>query len=838
MGSYGDHEEKSVRSCAELAPWLTLVSDRVATTKDSSLLACFEFTGIDSDASTTSEINRLAELIDFASKAFVSHPITVWWTVKRVRSTFYPGGNFPDPVSRKIDDARRREFESGKNYINRHFLSVALRPEVGAARYLNRVQAFMENGENPVKSMVMGAQTMFSDQYAFAWDAVELDAAIDRFEETLTAFADPLRDLDLRRLEGDDMLTFFGACVSPTSAFQGKVHAQDGWYLDSYVPDAAMEWYGQDLLKFEGDPDGEGDQYVAALSIKGWPEATQPGMVDSLLTLDGELTISQIFRFAGKEETEKHLKAIRSHNDLLKHSWKGYLSAAFKKGSFASSKINPARGRASDEANYALGEVSVNKAFYGWYNFTVLCHGKTPQATGNLARDALGVMRYGGVRPIRERQHLESSFRGTLPGGWKDVARWAFLEVPNMSDLAPVRGVLKGSLHNAYMTEQTGRTCSALAVLSTDHRTPFYFNFHVKDLGHTFIVGPSRSGKSTFINLLLSQWRKYYPCRVIIFDKDFSCKIPTLLQGGDHIDLTSSGNQIRLNPLAMLGDEQHWEFLAQWLEILLTSRGYVLTSDDEKSVREAVEEVAHGSRSNWRLMSVYTSLPPHLKKHLETWVGDGALARYFDNEEDSFSISDMTCIEMGEVLGNTRVAKAFMDYAFYRIKCMLDENRTGTPVPTVIYIEECWFMLDDEAFEAKIRNWLKTLPKLLTNIVMCTQSMEDLAESKVFSAIRDNVPTRIFLPNLNATTESLAKLYRSQFELNDDQIHRIKTAITKRNYFITQPGIARMVECVLDAETLACLRSDSAAQGIFNRHYQSGREDWRETYLKEMTNAA
>lgn len=833
MGAHGEHEEKAIRSCAELAPWLTLVSDKVAVNKDSSLLACFEFTGVDSDASTTGEINRLAELIDFASKAFVGHPVTVWWTVKRLRTSFYPDGNFPDPISKRIDNSRRKEFESGKNYINYHQVSVALKPEVGATRYINRVQAFMEDGENPVKAMAMGAQTLFSDQYAFAWDAVELEGALDRFEETLTSFVDPLRDLEMRRLEGDDLLIFFNACVSPNHAFKGKVKAQDGWFLDSYIPDAAMEPYGPDLLKFEGDD----DQYVAGLSIKGWPERTRPGMTDSLLTLDGELTISQSFRFAGKEETEKHLKSIRGFNDLLKYSWKGWLSSAWK-GNMDGAKVNPARERASNEANRAMGEVSVNRAFYGWYNFTVLCHGKTPSAANDLARDALAALRYSGVRPIRERQHLDSAFRGTLPGGWRDVKRWAFLEVPNMSDIAPVRGVLKGSLRNDYMTEQTRRPCSALAVLSTDHRTPFYFNFHVKDLGHAFIVGPARTGKSTFINLLLSQWRKYYPCRVIIFDKDFSCKIPTLLQGGDHINLTSSDSKIKLNPLSLLGDEKHWEYLVKWLEILITSRGHVLTSDDEKRLSEAIEEVAHGSRANWRLMSVYTSLPPELKKHLEPWVGQGALARYFDNDEDSFTLSDLTCIEMGEILGNTRVAKAFMDYAFYRIKCMLDENRSGVPIPTVIYIEECWFMLDDETFEAKIKDWLKTLPKLLANVVMATQSLDDLANSKVFSAIRDNVPTRIFLPNFNATTESLSHLYRTQFELNDDQIFRIKTAIQKRHYFITQPGIARMVECVLDADTLACLRSDSAAQGIFNRHYQSGNPGWKEAYLEEMQHAA
>ena len=42
----------SARSCAELAPWLHPYNDQVIVDKDTGLLACFEFEGLDTDSVT------------------------------------------------------------------------------------------------------------------------------------------------------------------------------------------------------------------------------------------------------------------------------------------------------------------------------------------------------------------------------------------------------------------------------------------------------------------------------------------------------------------------------------------------------------------------------------------------------------------------------------------------------------------------------------------------------------------------------------------------------------------------------------------------------------------
>lgn len=819
------------RPVSEAAPWMFPMGEREDTvvTKDSSLLAAFSIRGLDSDSASDEDVNSVADLLDRAYQVFAGLPITIWWRVDRRRTFEYPGGEFSDPVSAAVNALWRDEFMSGENYVNTHHLAIALHPTKGEDRFWERIQYYVSEGDNPLKAAAKAAKSMFSDNMAFQYASAELTRTHERFEGLVGSFLEALPLLTIRRLGGAELHGYLKSTISANEHTPTKVGEA---FMDSYLPDSEIE-VGADLLKIAGDK----SFYVGAIGIKTPPEETMPGMLDALLSLPGELTVSQVFRFAPKEKVLKHIKSVHQYNDLLRYTLRGYFSAAIKGGDFSNVRENPARARAADDANEAMGEASVNREFYGWHHLAVLARAETVEKTEALLRDVSSALRYVNLVPVREKQHLFSTFSGAIPGQWKEVERWVFNEIRSLSDLTPFLTVREGEKANRYLTQQTGRPCAALTVLPTDFLTPFYFNFHSGDLGHTLVVGPSRTGKSVLLNFLISQFRKYNS-QVFIFDKDFSCRIPTLLQGGEHINLAVDGGNVSLNPMAVLSEPDGVEWGSGWIEILISSRGYRMTAEDNKLLMEAVQGVAANDEEGmWRLLSVYTLLPPNLQAELEPWVGDRPLARYFDNEKDSFSVSDFSCAEMGDILSNPIVSTAFMEYAFYRIRKELGKNRQRTPVPTLIYLEECWFLLDNPAFADKIRDWLKTLAKLNAIVVMATQSLEDLANSSVFAAIRDNVPTRIFLPNPNATTESLRNLYARQFDLNEVQIAKIARAIPKRQYFVVQPGVARMVNVAFPADILAVMRSDSVAQFVFSRVYNEEDESWKQAYLEEVVRA-
>ena len=824
----------TTRSIQELVPWLFPLSPGVVVCKDSGLLASFEFDGVDADAATTQDIQVILSRLDTAIGMFSDKPADVWWTVRRVRTDRYPQGEWPDPISEMIDDSHKRQFLAGENFVNKHYVSILLRPNKRSSRYFDRLRAMLRSGANPIKSAVVSFQSLLTDEYAFAWESNEIDYALSIYEDSLSAFQSTLSDISLRRLKGEEFMGFLEAMVNPGLTDNHSSICDHRWLLDGQLPSQRID-VGDSLLEV-----GQGGdrRFAAAISMKRWPQQTWSGAMDVLLSVPGEMVMSHLFRVAGRRETERHINNVKRFNELLRYPLKSYIVGALRQGNMNENSANPARSENVAKAIEAQGELTAGRTFFGWHNVSVVFFGNTTTQANDLAKLAVAALQNNqmpGV--IREDIHLLSAYASTFPGQWKECQRWSFLSVQNMGDIAPIRSVMKGEEKNVYLSEQMKQPCDALTVLSTDYRTPFYFNFHSGALGHTLVVGPSRSGKSVMANFLLSQWRRYGNVRSIIFDKDYSCKISTLLQDGQHIDLSSESNEVRLNPLVLIEDRAHWEFLASWIEGLIEARGYEVTGEDAKRIWEALEELScDPAPEHRRLMTIATSLPSHLRIHLEQWIGDRPFGKYFDNVEDTFSISNFCCIEMGEVMQNPRLARAFMDYAFYRIKRLLESNRRNEVVPTFIYLEECWFLLEDEKFAAKIKDWLKTFAKLTAHLVMATQSLEDIVSSgsTVFASMRDNIATRIFLPAREAGTEALHKLYRSQFSLTDDQIKLIQLAIPRENYFIVKPGIARMTSCVFDRRQLAALRSDAMAQGVFHKHQATGHPDWKNNYIEEM----
>ena len=75
-----------------------------------------------------------------------------------------------------------------------------------------------------------------------------------------------------------------------------------------------------------------------------------------------------------------------------------------------------------------------------------------------------------------------------------------------------------------------------MALLKTNARSPYFFNFHKGDLGHTLIIGPSGGGKTVLLNFLMAQAEKT-GARQIFIDKDRGAQIFVQASGGTYLAL-------------------------------------------------------------------------------------------------------------------------------------------------------------------------------------------------------------------------------------------------------------------------------------------------------------
>ena len=93
-------------------------------------------------------------------------------------------------------------------------------------------------------------------------------------------------------------------------------------------------------------------------------------------------------------------------------------------------------------------------------------------------------------------------------------------------------------------------------IIATTGATPFRFNLHVGDLGHTLMIGPPGAGKSTFLGLAAAQWFRYPRAQVFAFDKGYSLFTLTQAAGGEFFghqrlaDLVSANHHISGDEIA------------------------------------------------------------------------------------------------------------------------------------------------------------------------------------------------------------------------------------------------------------------------------------------------
>lgn len=854
------------RSTAEMVPWLFRFSDSLVVNKDSSVMATYEFSGPDADALSTGHVLELMDNLITSLRDIARRPVTMWWTAHRRRSARYLSAPMPDPISQRVDDARRDTFERGANYANRHFVTFALAPEVGLDRFAGKVTHGMTHDRLSIAQALMQAvRGTFSDQYLFAYTASELAAVVETFENILFGFVAGNPRLACRRLRGDALGAFMHACCSPPSDHVHTVPVPDIPALDLAMCDTEVR-PGHDYLHFYS----HGRQrFAIAASIPArrdfWPDSVRPKSLDSLLKVPGELTVSHCFRLTTPTAAMRFIDGVRRYHEGRRLDTRSLLAATLRGGDTSGARQNQSRSTAADDANRRIGKVEMAEEMYGYYNLSVLSFSPVFETTPfddditvetawtqavTTHRAVEEALRAAHFTPVRETLHAFSAFATSIPGMWRECARWSFIDTAALARLLPLRGVSDGHRINAHLTKETGTLCPALAAFPTEFGTPYWFTAFLADVGHMLICGRTGFGKTIFMLLCATLFRKYPGAWLYGFDKDLSMRIPTILQGGRYLQFdhdaagASDDERAQMNPLVLLADLRHREFLVEWIVMLVQQRGtYRVTAGDRRELETAL--AATRSRSDqrlWRLRTVHASLPAGpLADELALWVGPAVHAHYFDNVHDSFdhdsNAGRWVSMATDRILASPAIARPFLSYVTYRIQDSLEQRRaTGVIGPTLVMLPEIWNLLDDDTFAAQIGNWIVTMRKKLGCVWMDAQSPEQVSTSKIWPQIRDNVLVRVFVPVENFTP-SAKTAYQRDFGLSDTQIRTIQQLVAKRDYFvIEQGGASRRISVPLDPTSIAILRSEMSAQLMFDRHLHSGRPDWKDRYIEDAMN--
>ncbi|MBX9844335.1 MAG: conjugal transfer protein TrbE [Xanthobacteraceae bacterium] len=757
-------------SFADLLPYAGLVAPGVILLKDGSLMSGWYFAGPDSESSTDVERNEVSRLIN-AVLARLGSGWMIQVEAVRVPAQAYPARedcHFPDPVTRAIDNERRRRFEANAGHFeSEHALILTYRPPERRKSGLSRY----------VYSDDESRSTSFADKTldTFLTSIREVEQYLGNVLSIRRMQTQEVEDEgSVRRARYDELFQFVRFCIT------GENHPirlpEIPMYLDFVV---TAEFH-------HGLSPVVDDRYLAVIGIDGFPAESWPGILNALDLMPLTYRWSSRFMFLDDQEARTRLERTRK-------KWQQKVRPFFD-------QLFQTQSRSIDqdavlmvaETEDAIGQASSGLVAYGYYTPVVVIFDTEERHLREKAEAVRRLIQAEGFGARIETLNATEAFLGSLPGNWYANIREPLISTRNLADLIPLNAVWSGS-PTAPCPFYPPAAPPLMQVASGS--TPFRLNLHTDDVGHTLVFGPTGSGKSTLLALIAAQFRRYAGAQLFCFDKGRSMFPLTVAAGGDHYDV-GAGEGLSFCPLAELEDDTDRAWAAEWIETLVALQGVKVTPDHRNAI---ARQVALMANARGRSLSDFVSGVQlrEIKDALHSYTVDGPMGHLLDAEQDGLLMSEFQTFEIEQLMnmGERNLVPVLL-YLFRRIEKRL------TGAPSLIILDEAWLMLGHPTFRDKIREWLKVLRKANCAVVLATQSISDAERSGIIDVLKESCPTKICLPNGGARETGTREFYE-RIGFNERQVEIVATAIPKREYYVVSPVGRRLFDMALGPVTLA-----------------------------------
>ena len=383
-------------------------------------------------------------------------------------------------------------------------------------------------------------------------------------------------------------------------------------------------------------------------------------------------------------------------------------------------------------------------------------------------------------------------------------------------------------------------------MFKTSAGSPYHFSLHAsdprdpdggsrRDTGHTFVCGPTGSGKTVFVGFCICLLLKHGSTQ-IVFDKDRGLEILVRALGGEYLAFRR-GHVTGCNPLQLPPSPSNRAFLRRWLRLLVGRR---VSAREDAELDQALDGTLALTPEARRLSRLLEFLDPTaadgLYARVAPWcaVRAGEHAAVFDTATDRIvqllGATPVLGFDMTDVLDDDAVRQPLTAYLFHLVESLLDGRRV------VAWLDEFAKLLGDDGFRALASDSTKTWRKRNGVIAFATQSPSDLLASPIARTVIEQTPTKIFFPNADAHRSD----YVDGFGLSEREFELVRTELTpgSRRFLIKQGRESIVVELDLkrfDAE-LKVISGRSAAvaeMDALRAEFGSEPQRWLPRFLGE-----
>ncbi|MEO0061676.1 MAG: hypothetical protein RLZZ08_236 [Pseudomonadota bacterium] len=720
-------------------PYARLVDENTLLLRDGSLMAAMQVPGLLFETEDTDALNAHAATREVMLRSNLDARFVMYHHVVRRKVAVELPATFDDPLSAHIDRRWREKLQGGSLFVNDQFVTLVRRPARGKAGLAERMGKMLRRrGEDAGQADPKDLRTLRAAMQALAASLGDYGAQmLGDYAGTGGATNNELLEL---------LSALYNGEMRPVR------RPDDETDIGRMIPYRRAS-FGLDAMELRG---ATGPDFSAILSLKDYPDATSPGLLDGILRLPHELVVCESFapseRQTARERIDLAIRRLRSADEEAMAERADMLAA-----------------------RDGLGSGSVA---FGDHHLTVLVRETDLARLDDATATVAAALADTGAIAVREDTNLEPAFWGQFPGNEGYLVRRGMISTANMAAFGSFHGFALGQAEGNHWGD-------AVTLLETTSATPFFFNFHHGDLGNFSVIGPSGSGKTVVMNFLAAQAQKFQP-RTVLFDKDRGAELFIRGIGGTY-DRVRAGEPSGFNPMALPDNPANRAFLRDWLGVLLKAEG-----PEELAIISGAVDAAYANAAGLRRLRFFRELlsgarrpqPGDLADRLAPWIEDGEHGWLFDNAADRLDLSTRVMgFDMTALLDNPRLRTPTMMYLFHRIDERLDGH------PTMILIDEGWKALDDEVFAARIRDWLKTLRKRNALVGFATQSARDALDSRISTALVEQTATMVFMPNARARAED----YCEGFGLTEHELALIRSLPAQSRCFLVRQPDASVV---------------------------------------------
>lgn len=754
-----------------LALW-GFVDDTTFLTKAGHVGCVYQVRGIDCEGLTHAQRQALVHRFEAGLRLLDEHVRVYQYLLKRPVSEFTAPPCAND-VAREAIHQRVAYLNSRRDDLYEFTVYLVVVNEASTRPQTStRLRQLWRSPRRAVREWLTSRQTFTLLEH-------DLDRAIAALHQKAMALEIQLSDFGARRLTKAEAFRFFRMLVNYDAATIDAARLTYDTHLDYFVADSAIECHRDHLLV--------GQERVQVLSMKTAPSQTFAHVLGTLSEVPGEFIACLEWQRISSDRMRHDIQMRRRHFFNSRISMVNYLAQESRPEEML---VDHPSSMIVHQLGDAQAEQEVHGHFFGTASLTLVLHGRDARVLRQQAGEAMKLMAAYDGSLFEETYNLLNAWLSIVPGNSAhNLRRLALLET-NVADLSFLFTPDCGEPISPHLRRP------ALLVFETRHQTPYAFNLHVQDVGHTVAAGATGVGKTVLMQAAVTHAQQYDPFTVILDLGHGYRKLATLLRGR-YLELGVRRPQVTMNPFAFEPTAEHLHFLHTFTRVLLEGDdGYRVSDGEDRELYEAIESVYVLDRHQRRLFTLANILPRALAGRLHKWVEGGRYAAFFDNVEDTLTVEQLQVFDFEAMRAYPALLEPLLFYVLHRVTARIHDPADAGRLKLCV-IDEAWRFIQHPALRAYVQEGLKTWRKHNAAMLLATQSIDDFASGDLLRTVIENCPTKLLLANPSFDRRQYAEL----FQLNEMELELVAGLVPRQQFLLKRPDVTKVLTLTVDPKS-------------------------------------